>query len=104
MARTLHNAKLETRTARARLKPGKRHWWRFDNGAHLGYRRGPDPQIAGRWLLRLYNGKGTQAYTVETLPGRADDIDDADNMVTLSFDQATAKVRERLARSLRTAA
>ena len=48
MARTVRDAKLETRTARAALKPsGKPYFRAIDEGLHLGYRKG---QTAGKWV------------------------------------------------------
>jgi integrase len=60
-------------------------------GLHLGYWRGAAP--VGKWLMRRYQGKGSQSYVLETL-ATADDIDDADHALILSFDQAQAKARQ----------
>ncbi len=54
MARTVRDAKLESRTARAALKPaGKPYWRALDEGLHVGYRKG---QGAGKWVVRRYAG------------------------------------------------
>ena len=63
MARTVRDAKLETRTARAALKPsGKPYYRAIEEGLHLGYRKG---QTGGKWVMRRY--VGGQSYTLETI-------------------------------------
>jgi integrase len=89
MARTVNDAKLDSRTARDRLKAGRRYWLSLDQGLHLGYRRGPQ---GGKWLARFYIG--AQAYEVMTLPGVADDHGDADGLTIVSFRQAQALARK----------
>jgi integrase len=89
LARTLRDAKLESRTARLQLKPeGKRFWRAIDSGLHLGYRRG---KSGGVWLMRRY--LGGEQYILETI-ARADDALDPDGDVILSFAQAQAKARK----------
>jgi integrase len=87
--RTIRNASLESRTARAKLAAGKRHWMNL-GGVHLGYRRGPQ---GGRWLARYYLGE--RRYEIEVLPGVADDHGDADGLTVLDFGQAQARARKR---------
>jgi hypothetical protein len=85
MAGTVQHAKLETRTARARLARGRQpHWQAVIPGrAHLGYQR-REEKAEGRWLLRRYvDGK----YTTQAL-GRADDAAEADGQRIYSFEQA----------------
>src|SRR5271166_2047497 len=55
MARTVRNAKLDTRSARAKL-PGKKsgYWVPITRGFALGYRKGPKGSV---WLARLIDGK-----------------------------------------------
>jgi hypothetical protein len=91
MARSVRDAKLDSRAARARLKPsGKPYYRALDPGLHLGYRKGV---AGGRWVMRWYTGDG--AYRVETI-GTADDKADAgDGEVVLDFRQAQARARER---------
>ena len=90
MAKTLRDAKLETRTARARLAASSKPYYRsIDPGLHLGYRKG---KTGGKWVLRWY--KGGQDYFVETI-GTADDSADADGESVLSFAQAQARARSR---------
>jgi integrase len=79
---------MDSRTARNRLKAGRRYWVSLDQGLHLGYRRGPQ---GGKFLARHY--LGAQAYEVVTLPGVADDRGDADGLTVLSFRQAQAIAR-----------
>ena len=90
MARTVRDANLETRTARGRLKPaGKPYWRTIDEGLHVGYRKGA---AAGKWCARYYLGGG--AYETETIAA-ADDTLDADGDVILTFAQAQAVARAR---------
>jgi integrase len=90
MARTVRDAKLETRTARAVLKSsGKPYWRAIDEGLHLGYRKGAQ---SGKWVMRRY--VGGQSYVVETI-GTADDKIDADGAVILTFSQAQALARQQ---------
>jgi integrase len=100
MARTVRDAKLESRTARAALKiSGKPYWRAIDAGLHLGYRKG---KTGGKWVLRRHVG-GRKVYEVETI-GTADDTLDPDGAIVLSFAQAQAKARTRFVESKRTAA
>jgi integrase len=89
MAGTVQHTKLDSPTARARLKRGRQpHWQTLVTGrAHLGYQRWQDART-GRWLLRRYDG---QAYSVETL-GQADDDREigADGVAILDYEQAKA--------------
>ncbi len=99
MARTVRDASLENRTARGRLKPaGKPYYRAIDEGLHLGYRKG---QTAGKWVMRWY--VGDQEYRVETI-GTADDTIDPDGDTILSFGQAQAIARDRFVQIKRTAA
>lgn len=99
MARTVRDAKLETRTARMALKAsGKPYYRSIDEGLHLGYRKG---KVAGKWVLRRYSGG--QSYVVETI-GTADDTLDPDGAVILSFSQAQAEARRRFTEAKRAAA
>jgi hypothetical protein len=56
MARSVRDAKLDSRAARAKLKPsGKPYYRALDPGLHLGYRKGV---AGGRWVMRWYTGAG----------------------------------------------
>jgi integrase len=98
MARTVRDARLESRTARAALKPtGKPYYRAIDEGLHLGYRKG---KTGGKWVVRRY--LGGESYAVETI-GTADDTIDADGAAVLSFAQAQALARDRHVASKRAA-
>jgi integrase len=87
--KTVRDASLETRTARSRLKPaGKPYYRAINEGLHVGYRKG---KTSGKWVMRRYTG-GT--YVVETI-ATADDTLDADGAEILTFSQAQAIARER---------
>src|SRR5262245_8755063 len=90
MARRVRDATLESRSARAKLRPsGKPYFKAIGEGLHLGYRKG---QTEGKWVLRRYVGH--QDYKVETI-AIADDIEDADGNRVLNFWQAQERARER---------
>jgi integrase len=91
MAGTVKHAKLDSRTARARLKRGRQpHWQALVPGkVHLGYQCWKGDPV-GRWLLRRY--VGGNKYRALTL-GRADDAAAADGEHVLTFEQAEAKAR-----------
>lgn len=90
MARTVRDASLETRTARARLKvSGKPYYRAIDPGLHLGYRKG---KTGGRWVARWY--VGDQQYKVATFDGIADDHQDPDGVAVLSYPQAMERARQ----------
>jgi integrase len=92
MAGTVKSAKIDNRTSRTRLRPG-RHWRAIIPGrAHLGYqRRSGDRE--GRWVLRHYLGTGR--YRIAPL-GTADDVHEADGERVLSFEQAHANAVAQL--------
>lgn len=88
MSRSVRDSILDKRTARARLKPCSKPYYRaIDTGLHLGYRKG---KTGGRWVMRWY--VGNQDYRVETI-GTADDIIDADGSAILNFWQAQGLAR-----------
>jgi integrase len=92
MARTIRDSILDTRTARSRLKPqGKPYFRSLEPGLHIGYRR--PISGAGKWVLRLYGGDG--AYKSETL-ATADDFSDADGVAILDWKQAQTLARRRM--------
>jgi integrase len=98
MARTVRDAKLDSRTARAKLKPsGIPYYKGIDPGLHLGYRKG---KTGGRWVLRWRTPD--DRYQVETI-GTADDIADPDGVAILSFAEAQAAARDRRAALARAA-
>ena len=101
MARTVRDAKLETREARNRLTPRpKPHWRTLRPGQlHLGYcRRRKD--APGYWTVRSYLGvvavpQGKSPYKIEMLSGIADDFEDANGATVLSYAEAQDKALAR---------
>jgi integrase len=93
MARTIRNARLESRAARRRLDAQARPYWQeLEAGAHMGYVRKAG-SVPGLWAARFY--AGDQKYEQEQI-GTADDFADADGAVVLDYRQAQARVRDRL--------
>ncbi|WP_431855320.1 tyrosine-type recombinase/integrase [Azospirillum sp.] len=96
MARTVQDANLGTRAARAKLAVAKKPYYRqIDPGRHLGYYKGAR---GGSWTARRFLGAGKYE---EAKLGTADDIRDADGVEVLSFAQAQAKAREWFERRAR---
>jgi integrase len=96
MARTLQDAKLDTRAARQRLKKRREPFWRsISKGLAVGYRKGAK---GGTWVARHYStDHGRRFHAI----GTADDVADADGAHVLSFAQAQEAARKwfvRLAR------
>ena len=88
MARRVRDKDIETRAARADLKPrGKPYWRSVGKGLHVGYRKG---QRGGAWVVRRYLGE--QEYKVETISA-ADDVEDANGVEVLNFWQAQEAAR-----------
>ena len=88
LARHVRNPKIESRAARAKLRPSPKPVY-FDLGGklHLGYRRGKG---VGAWVARRY--LGDERYLTKTL-AEADDLADANKVMVLSFDQAQDRAR-----------
>jgi len=89
MARTLQDAKLDTRAARLRLKKRREPYWRsISEGLAVGYRKGVK---GGTWIARHYSTEhGRRYHSI----GTADDIADADGAHVLSFAQAQEAARK----------
>jgi len=87
MARTTRNAKLETRTARARLPIGARVAVKVGAGLAVLYRRGTEG--VGTWQARRWTGT---AYTYAAL-GEADDVRPSDGVDVLDYYQAFERAR-----------
>lgn len=83
MAKTLKEAAITTRNARAKLAAGL-HWRGIDPEVHLGYRKG---KRGGVWLVRWRNGAG---YKQETIATADDEIDEG----TLDYNAAIRAARE----------
>jgi integrase len=88
MARTLQDAKLDTRGARLRLKKRREpHWRSISEGLAVGYRKGAK---GGTWIARHYSAEhGRRFHAI----GTADDTPDADDAHILSFAQAQEAAR-----------
>lgn len=99
MARTVRDAKLETRAAREKLKPAGQPYYRaLDQGLALGYRKG---KSGGQWVMR---SRGDDSKYVVAKIGAADDVLDPDGSIILSFNQAQALARARFLQFKRAAA
>lgn len=89
MGRAVRDSRLETRTARSKLRARKEPYWRgVSAGCHIGYYRG---LRGGTWVAR-YRADSGRGYTKTSL-GLADDVQDADGQRILSFAQAQEKAR-----------
>lgn len=90
MARTVHNAKIDTRSARAKLAERREPYWVvISKGCALGYRKGAK---GGNWIARYRDDSGKQHY--QTL-GAADDAMDVDGGdLCLNYAQAQRKADE----------
>src|SRR4051812_20959247 len=88
MARTVRNAKIDTRSARAKL-PGRRepYWTVLSQGCALGYRKGAK---GGTWIVRFRGEDGRQHYDAI---GAADDARDPDGVSVFSFAHAQERAR-----------
>ncbi|MFN3890638.1 MAG: tyrosine-type recombinase/integrase [Beijerinckiaceae bacterium] len=96
MARTLKDAKIDTRTARLKLPERREPYWRaISSGCALGYRRGIK---GGTWVARFRKDDGKQTY--ESL-GAADDVRDADGLTVFTFAQAQERARQFFDRAAR---
>jgi integrase len=88
MARTLRDAKLDTRAARLRLKQRREPYWRsLSEGLAIGFRRGAK---GGTWIARHYSPEHGRRF--RSL-GVADGVAEADGEHVLSFAQAQAAAR-----------
>jgi integrase len=89
MARTLHDAKLDTRASRQRLRRRREPYWRsISGGLAVGYRKGIK---GGTWIARHYSAEHGRRY--QSI-GTADDVADADGAHVLSFAQAQEAARK----------
>ncbi|MBI1775114.1 MAG: site-specific integrase [Proteobacteria bacterium] len=97
MARTVRNAKIDSRSARARLPASKMpHWTALSRGCALGYRKGPK---GGVWLAKVVRGEFRREVTL----GPSDDTLDADGAIILNHAQAQARARDWITAQLREA-
>ncbi|WP_096701267.1 site-specific integrase [Magnetospirillum sp. 15-1] len=88
MARTVRNAKIDTRSARSKLPTGKTiHWTTIAPGCALGYRKGAK---GGMWIAKFVK----EGFRREVSLGPADDVMDADGLTALDYVHAQTKARE----------
>lgn len=92
MARSVQSSFLATRTTRLKLKRGERHYLTLGDGVTLIYRR--DENGFGSWTAKLSERpiKGIYKYSLRRL-GAADDHQDADDALVLTFVAAQKKAR-----------
>jgi integrase len=99
LARQVRNAKLDSRTARARLPRRREPFWAvISAGCALGYRQGAK---TGTWIGKFRDEQGHRHYEAF---GAADDKRDADGISVFSFAQAQEQARIFFARKAREAA
>lgn len=92
MARSVRNAKIDTRTSRLKLQHRVNPYWTpLGPGQALGYYR-PEGKGSGTWIAR-YLDPGTRKQVRMKL-GTADDFSEAEGSMVLTFDQAQAKARD----------
>jgi integrase len=88
MARTVRDIALGTRSARLRLAPQAKPYWRvIEQGLHVGYRR---RDTGGTWIARRRNERGIYR---EAKLGLADDLQVANGDTVLDFSQAQRNAR-----------
>lgn len=89
MARTVKNAKIDSRSARSKLPARKNPYWvSISPGCALGYYKGAK---GGRWGARIFDEAGKKHFSVI---GPSDDALDPDGIGVFSFQQAQEKARE----------
>jgi len=88
MSRALKDYRLNDRTARAKLAPRAKPYWRLiADGRHLGFRSG---KTSGSWIAR-FRQPGSDSGYVSAKLGLADDRAEADGHTILSWAQALEK-------------
>ena len=97
MARASRNSKIDSRTARAKLKaqPKSPYWSPIGKGLALGYCKGDK---LSAWVSRIDTGaiypNGKHKYDIKNLNGvKPDDFEDADGQHVLDYFQAQDRVR-----------
>jgi integrase len=92
MARRIREEKLDTRSARIKLKQRREPYWAsMSGGLALGYRKG---STGGTWIAKHYSAEEGRRYQAV---GPADDILDADDRNIFNFNQAQVRARNWLA-------
>jgi hypothetical protein len=89
MARTVRNAKLDTRSARVKCETRREPYWqKIAKGCFVGYRRSGQ---SGTWVARMRDDVRRQHYQAL---GAADDNLDANGETVLTFAQAQEAARK----------
>lgn len=92
MGRIKRDARIDTRTQRAKLAArSEPYWTSLEPRRHLGFRKGA--KGAGMWVAKLYDPELKPDTQQRTL-GVADDLAEADGRDILSFAQAQAVARK----------
>jgi len=100
MARTIRNAKIDSRSARAKLNTRREPYWTpITPGCALGYRKG---KTGGSWIAKRYDRKAATMRVYKAL-GPADDAMDPDGAAALSFAQAQQEAHKWFAEQAREA-
>lgn len=98
MPRTVRNPKLDTRSARSKLRARKSvYWTSISPGCALGYRKGAK---GGTWVAKFAGSGQRRERTI----GPADDVMDPDGVAALSFAQAQERARAWFGQTAREAA
>lgn len=98
MPRTARDTRLDSRSARQKLKQRREPYWRtIHEGLALGYRKGAR---GGFWIVRTYDRENGRRF--HAIEGAPDDHADADGRSVLSFTQAQEAARKWSARLSRT--
>ncbi len=88
MARTVRNAKIDTRSSRSKLSIRREPYWTvMAAGCAVGYRKG---KKGGTWIARWRASKGKQHYNAL---GPSDDALDAQDLTVFSFKEAQETAR-----------
>src|SRR5262245_20530636 len=88
MPRQLRDSKLDSRSARLKLTPqGRPYFRKIDHDVSLGYRRISNQN--GTWLRRSWSGGKYQDSGME----QADDYQDSDGETVLTFWEAIERLR-----------
>jgi len=96
MPRAIQDARIQTRTAREKLRPSPTPYYReLEPGVHVGYRKG---KRAGKWTVRTLVGDKYQTTTL----GTADDAAEADGVKVLTWAQAVEIARDTARQSVAT--
>jgi len=93
MAKRVKEVAMDSRTARMKLTPRHKPYFRLlADGVHIGYRRSTVAKRAGTWMARRFLGAGTYETallaTADDTPGKP-----SDGVKTMTFDEAQIAAR-----------